>query len=212
MRRVLGFSLQSTAANSRARGNLAKVPKERKPPPEPNEEAVRRMAEEKRRSSPVPVPHKYSAKRSHAVEEAFLDGLRGGWSVKKSAWAVGIETTTANAWKRASEASLDVETGIYKDDFTLRWVQAHEDGCDVLEDEAHRRGVEGVDRPVYQGGVMVGTVTEYSDTLLNLKLRGKRPGVYNTERHELTGANGGPMAMSMAIEFVDAPGKKDKPK
>lgn len=191
---------------------MAKPAKERKPPPEPDAEALRRMAEERRRSSPVPVPHKFSAKRSRAVEEAFLDGLRGGWSVKKSAWSADISSETARQWRRDSEATCDPETSIYKDDFALRWLAADQDGVDVLEDEAHRRGVEGVDRPVYQGGVMVGTVTEYSDTLLNLKLRGKRPGVYNTERHELTGANGGPMAMSMAIEFVDAPGKKDKPK
>lgn len=157
-------------------------------------------------------PNKFEAKRNRINEEAFLDGLREGWSVRKSAWAVPLDTSTVYAWRAASEASLDTETGVHKDDFCLRWTAADRDGVDVLEDEAHRRGVDGVEKPVYQGGVLVGTVTEYSDTLLNLKLRGKRPGVYNTERHELTGAGGGPMSMSMALEFVDAPGKKDKPK
>ena len=188
---------------------MAKQSTQRKPPPEPNQDAIRRMAEEKRRAAPARVPHKFEAKRSTALEEAFLDGLREGWSVKKSAWGAGIASITAYDWKSKSEASKQ-EDGTFADDFCVRWAAAMRDGVDVLEDEAHRRGVEGVEKPVYQGGVLVGTVTEYSDTLLNLKLRGKRPETYNTERHELTGPSGGPVAMSMEIEFVDVPkgGKK----
>lgn len=182
--------------------------KERKPPPEPNAEAVRRYAAERRNSAPEPPPNEFAAKRSPAIEEAFLDGMREGWSAKKSAWAAGISSITAYNWRNASLATLNPETGIYKDDFCQRWDAAHRDGVDALEDEARRRAVHGVERPVYQQGVMVGTVTEYSDTLLSLKLRGKRPDLYNTERHELTGADRKPIAHSMEIEFVDAKGKK----
>lgn len=178
-----------------------------KPPPEPNPDAIRRMAEEKRRAMRTAAPSKFEYKRSHDREEAFLDGLREGWSVRKSAYAAGIATITVYDWKSKSEASKR-EDGTYKDDFVLRWSNAHSDGCDVLEDEALRRGVEGVEKPVYQGGVLVGTVTEYSDTMLALKMRGKLPGVYNTERHELSGPAGGPVAMAMEIEFVDVKGKK----
>jgi len=37
---------------------------------------------------------------------------------------------------------------------------------DMLEQEAIRRGVQGVERPVYQGGRMVGYVRDYSDPCL----------------------------------------------
>lgn len=188
-------------------GTLAKAATQRKPPPEPNQDAVRKMAEERRRSAPAPPPNKFETKRSPGAEEAFLDGLREGWSIKKSAWAVPIASSTAWAWRYKSEATKQ-EDGSYTDDFYPRWRQAEQDGVDRLEDEATRRGVEGVEKPVYQGGVLVGTVTEYSDTLLNLKLRGKRPEVYNTERHEMSGPNGGAIPVAMEIEFVDVKAKK----
>lgn len=48
----------------------------------------------------------------------------------------------------------------------------------MLEQEAYRRAVEGVEEPVYQGGELVGTVRRYSDKLLEFLLRGRRPQVY----------------------------------
>jgi hypothetical protein len=181
---------------------------ERKPPLEPDAEATRKLAADRRaQQALVQRPGKFAAKRTRALEEAFLDGLREGWSVKKSAWAAEIETVSVYDWKNKSLATLR-DDGTYVDDFALRWKRAYEDGCDVLEDAAHKRAVHGCERPVYQGGVLVGSVTEYSDTLLNLALRGKRPERYNTERHELSGPGGTPVAMKMEIEFIEAKGKK----
>lgn len=206
-RGVLGFTLGDVESNSHARGKLAKSAiKNNKPDPVDNPEAVAAIAAE-RRSRLDEMPNKFESKRTAAREQAFLDTLAKGWSIKKSAWTAGITSTTVYLWRLASEGSKQ-EDGSYIDDFCVRWEAAWRDGVDVLEDAAHRRGVEGVERPVYQGGVMVGTITEYSDTLLNLALRGKRPERYNTERHELTGANGAPIAHSMEIEFVDSKGKK----
>jgi hypothetical protein len=42
----------------------------------------------------------------------------------------------------------------------------------------HRRAVEGVKRPVYRRGVLVGEITEYSDKLLMFLLKRRRPQVY----------------------------------
>ncbi len=47
-----------------------------------------------------------------------------------------------------------------------------------LEQEARRRAVEGVEKPVYQQGQQVGTIREYSDTLLIFLLKGLRPEMY----------------------------------
>lgn len=155
------------------------------------------------------MPNKFESKRTAAREQAFLETLSKGWSIKKSAWVAGISSMTAYAWRADSEASKQ-EDGSYVDDFAVRWETAWRDGVDGLEDEAHRRGVEGVEKPVYQGGVMVGTITEYSDTLLNLSLRGKRPERYNTERHEMSGPNGAPIPVAMEIEFIDSPKSNKK--
>ena len=139
-------------------------------------------------------------------------GLRGGWSVSRSAWAAGITSQTAYKWKVASQNTADPETGVLRDDFADRWKVAYNDGVDLLEDEMMRRAVQGVERPVYQGGVLVGTVQEYSDTLLSYALRGKKPETYNTERHEHTGKDGAPISHNMKIEFVDPPSEKGKRK
>ena len=54
----------------------------------------------------------------------------------------------------------------------------------VLEPEAIRRTVEGVEKPVYHQGRQVGTVREYSDTLLIFLLKGWKSERY-TERREV---------------------------
>lgn len=204
---VLGFSPQFAPRLSEvtyAHGDaLAKTASKKKPPPEPNAEAIRAMAREARARMERIPPSKFAGKRSRAMEEAFLDGLRGAWSVTKSAWSAGLDTSTVYEWRTASMNSKR-EDGTFADDFYPRWLRADQDGVDRLEDEATRRSVEGVEKPVYQTGVMVGTVTEYSDTLLMLKMRGKRPETYNTERHELTGKDGGPIATKMEIEFIES--------
>ena len=47
-----------------------------------------------------------------------------------------------------------------------------------LKGEAFKALYDGVFTPVYQGGEKVGTVTEYSDTLLTTLLKGKRPDTF----------------------------------
>jgi hypothetical protein len=76
--------------------------------------------------------------------------------------------------------------------FKALFDEAHEDALDALEEEARRRAVDGVLEPVYQGGEKVGTIRKYSDALLMLLLKGKRPDTFR-ERHEVTGKNGGPL-------------------
>lgn len=147
-------------------------------------------------------------KRSKALEDLFVQGLAEGHSVTASAWTIGVHRATVYKWR--DDTAMQRPENFEGEDFITRWDSAVEAGTDRLEDEARRRAERGVERPVYQGGVMVGTITEYSDTLMSTLLKGNRPGKFNTERHELTGANGGPVAMAMELEFVDPPkgGKK----
>jgi uncharacterized protein YbaA (DUF1428 family) len=50
---------------------------------------------------------------------------------------------------------------------------AVEDRNDAIREELYRRGVEGWDEPVYQGGRRVGDITKYSDSVL-LKIASAR--------------------------------------
>lgn len=75
------------------------------------------------------------------------------------------------------------------DEYRAMFEQAEAQAADRLEKEALRRAVEGVDRPVYQCGALVGYVREYSDTLLIFLLKGLRPQKYRDNYH-LTGEIG----------------------
>lgn len=55
---------------------------------------------------------------------------------------------------------------------------ALETAAEVLEQEAWRRAVTGTLKPVYQGGEQVGTVREYSNTLMIFLLKGANPEKY----------------------------------
>lgn len=68
--------------------------------------------------------------------------------------------------------------------FALAWHDVEEATTEQMEAEARRRGVQGVERPVYQGKELVGYVTDYSDTLLMFMLKARRPEKYR-ERYDV---------------------------
>lgn len=181
-------------------------------------QAKRKSNFERMRAAAAEIREKYKATfptqnpgrsiRSRQTEEVFLDGLRAGHTIAVAAYSIGVSRDTVVGWRKASEATRDPNTGVCTDDFADRWESAIEAGTDLIEQEAIRRATEGYERPVYQGGQLVGTTTEYSDTLMNLVLRGRRPQRYNTERHEHSGPGGKSIPMSMEIEFVTSKGEK----
>lgn len=62
--------------------------------------------------------------------------------------------------------------------YAARFREAEKVAADALIQEARRRALEGTDRPVYQGGNLVGSVREYSDPLLMFLMKGAMPNVY----------------------------------
>jgi hypothetical protein len=62
--------------------------------------------------------------------------------------------------------------------FAEAWDDAIDEAADLLEAEAWRRAVKGTEKPVYQGGVLVGHIQEYDTTLLIFLLKGIRPEKY----------------------------------
>ncbi len=63
----------------------------------------------------------------------------------------------------------------HSEDFAAQWREALEEGTDLLDAEARRRAVTGVDKPVYYKGKVVGSITKYSDRLLMFLLKAHRP-------------------------------------
>lgn len=104
--------------------------------------------------------------RTPQTATAFLAVLAETGSVDKACDGAGIGRNTAYLWRRDDE------------DFRNRWEEAKAFAGDLLECEAYRRAVDGVEKPVYQGGKLVGVVMEYSDTLLSTLLRATLPDKY----------------------------------
>jgi hypothetical protein len=103
--------------------------------------------------------------------EAFLVALRGSAdqppaSVTCAAEIAGRSRATFYRWREEDEA------------FAAAWDDALESGTDRLEKEAIRRAVEGVNKPVFYKGKVVGHITEYSDTMLAMQLNARRPEKY----------------------------------
>jgi hypothetical protein len=91
--------------------------------------------------------------------------------------------------------------------FARAWEDALEQGTDSLEDEARRRALQGVEKPVFREGRQVGTVTEYSDTLLIFLLKARRPEKFRDRARfealnkKSAGGAGRPAASSVRFRF-----------
>ncbi len=96
----------------------------------------------------------------------FIEALRQTGVVTRAARAAGVGRTTAYDHYKTDP------------DFARAWDDALEDACDEMEAEARRRAVEGTEKPVYYKGEVVGTIREYSDTLLIFLLKANRPEKY----------------------------------
>lgn len=79
---------------------------------------------------------------------------------------------------------------LQNDEYRVAFEKARKMAADVLEDEAHRRAVNGYEEKVFYKGKKIGTITRYSDTLLTLLLKGAKPDVYK-ERVEQTNVGDG---------------------
>ena len=100
------------------------------------------------------------------VVEAFLHSLAGCANVTQVCDELRINRLTIYYMKNQDPKFLE------------RFNLAMERGHDAWEDEATRRAFRGYKRPVYQQGQHVGDVTEYSDALAQMMMRGSKPEKY----------------------------------
>lgn len=112
-------------------------------------------------------PSNFAGQSDLAVQkQAFLNALSAGHSVRAAAEAAGAAFDEPHTWREADR------------EFADRWQRAEEAGTDVIEDEAYRRAVTGVEKPIYRGGEVVGHVADYSDSMLMFLLKSRRPDRY----------------------------------
>jgi len=111
-------------------------------------------------------PLQYGLKATPENKEIVLAMLANGATYAAAAAAIGAHRRTIMKWPENDE------------EFAERWRDAVEEGIDKLEDEAIRRARDGVKRPVFYMGNIVGYVQEYSDSLLKFLLEAKRPAFY----------------------------------
>jgi hypothetical protein len=119
-------------------------------------------------------PLQYGLKATPENKEIVLAMLSNGATYAAAAAAIGAHRRTIIKWPVRDE------------EFAQRWNDAIEDGADTLEQDAIRRGCDGVERPVFYMGKVVGYTKEYSDYLLIKLLEAKRPAVYRARNISAT--------------------------
>ena len=101
-------------------------------------------------------------------------------TIEKKARFVELLSELGNMTKAAEMVGIS-RAGLYKAQkrdkkFAAEWAEARLQAADSLEDEAWRRGKEGIDKELtFQGQRTGDIVKEYSDTLLIFLLKGNKP-------------------------------------
>lgn len=109
----------------------------------------------------------------------FLEALEESGNVRDAADKAGVGRNSVYLWRRDDEG------------FRAAWDARIASYGDMLEAEAFRRAYHGVDKPVFQQGVKVGVIREYSDGLLARMLVRFKPEYSDKVQH--TGGDGGPV-------------------
>ncbi|MHB8928933.1 MAG: terminase [Bacillota bacterium] len=120
-----------------------------------------------------------------AKKEAFLLALSKCGIVSHACTMTRIPRQRVYKWRARSPK------------FAQAWDDAIQVSNEALEVEARRRAMEGVRKPVYQGGRRVGFVQDYSDTLLIFLMKGNMPDKYKDRvQQEHSGPGGGPIEIT----------------
>jgi len=101
-----------------------------------------------------------------AQKERYLRAIATAGTLAAGCRAARVSHNTVYAWREVDQ------------EFALRENQARSSFADALEEAAVRRARDGIERPVYQNGQLVGYETLYSDSLLWNLLKATRPEKY----------------------------------
>ena len=101
-----------------------------------------------------------------AKKAKFLTAFESELTVSAACAQVNVGRTTVYRWRKEDAA------------FAEAWDQLDEQITDQLEREAYRRAVEGTEEPIFHRGQQVGSVKKYSDRMLEMLLRARKPEKY----------------------------------
>lgn len=118
----------------------------------------------------------YTPEETAKRQALFLQALARTGLENKSAKAAGVSTSlvhktwlcegTLRQWTEEELAAAEL--------FRELMYEAQEAATDLLEAEARRRGLHGIDKPIIYKGKIVGHMKEYSDRLLERLLEAHR--------------------------------------
>ena len=97
-------------------------------------------------------------------QRCFIEALASTGCVTEAARAAQMSLDAAYTLRRRPDA----------DEFRRAWEQALDLACELLEDIAMTRAIEGVEQPVYHFGAVVGMRRVYNDRLIMFLLRNRR--------------------------------------
>lgn len=125
-------------------------------------------------------------------KRAFLAAYSEVGNITQAAIVAGVSRQSHYDWLKEDA------------DYPQAFRTAGEEAGERLEQEARRRAVTGIDKPIFQGGKQVGVVREYSDTLLIFLMKGNMPEKYKDRVHqEHSGLNGGPININKNIDLAN---------
>jgi hypothetical protein len=103
----------------------------------------------------------------------------------------GITPKTSWHWRHDADDPLFLEA----------YQRAYMIGLERAESELWRRGIQGVEEPVYHQGQLVGSKKVFSDTLLIFGLKGGMREKY-ADHQRMAGPGGGPVQMDHALGYA----------
>lgn len=108
--------------------------------------------------------------RSAKADDIFFTALSNAHSVRAACGMALYASRSVYNWRRDDPA------------FAARWAIAKQMAGDLLEEEADRRGRDGIEVPVFHRGKACGTKRKFSDRLLFARLKAERPAAYGAAR------------------------------
>jgi len=115
-------------------------------------------------------PRPATSRVSRLKLDDFFHQLGRTGSVTTAAERSGLRRATLYKLRATDEA------------IATRWQRALDLGVERLQDDAMRRALDGVERPVWRNGEQVGTVQQYDNRLLQFLLKSHRPEIYGDRR------------------------------
>ena len=133
-----------------------------------------------------------TAPRTTAAKSAFLKSFSETGNIGLAAEHAGVARRTHYKWIASDPEYVEA------------FEEALEEAIDVLEAEARRRAVEGVEEPTgWYKGQPGGYIRKYSDVLLMFLLNARRPDIYKRHvKHEHSGPVGGPIKTESTVDLT----------